>query len=96
MTTEPKYKPVPHTERVTWVDHFANHTTETFTRSQVAEHVKEDFVNVTDGMLVYEDERIIVLAHEARVDMDSKEALFSHYTAIYRVCILKRVVMEEK
>lgn len=91
---KPAYKPVPHGERVTWFDHFANHTLEEIISADVAKRVKYDLVNVHMGMLVYEDDRLIVLAHEARVDEDLEEALFSHYTSIYKVCILERKVLK--
>lgn len=89
----PQYKPIPRVEQVMWLDHFSNHSHDVFTLHQIASRVKEDFVSVTVGMLVYEDDRLLVLAHEGRVDVDIEEPLFSHYTAIYKVCILERQVL---
>jgi len=87
---KPAYKPVPHIEKVTWLDHSGNYTRDDFTVAQIAKRVKEEVVNVTIGMLVYEDDSKIVLATEARVDVDLEEALFSHYTTIYKFGILGR------
>jgi len=87
---KPAYKPVPHIEKVMWLDHSANHSRDDFTLAQIARRVKEDVVNANIGMLVYEDETKIVLAHEARVDVDLEEASFSCYTTILKICILER------
>jgi len=92
---KPAYKPMPHSEKVTWLDHFGSDTRMALSASEIAERVKEDAVCVTVGFVAYEDDRLVALAFEARVDVDYKEADFINYLAVYKVSILERIILKE-
>ena len=90
-----KYQSTPAIEVITWADHSANHRSEEYTLNQIAKRIKEDFVNRNVGFVVYEDERRVCIAAEARIDADLEETLYSHYTTILKATIETRLKYKE-
>lgn len=84
------YKETPGIEVVTWHDHSHNDDNGGYTLTEIAQRLEEEVTFRTVGFLVYEDERRVTLAHEARVDADLREPSFSRYTTIYKALILDR------
>lgn len=77
-------------EQIIWKDHSFSDTRESRPAHVIERGLKHHVVNRTVGMIVFEDEERITLAHTARIDSDMDAAEYSRYTTIYKALIIER------